>query len=280
MPDRARMALAGAGSCIVLLVLTWYAVFHIGFVQHADESILRGFQDLGYRPHVNSTASFIAHLCDPKPYTYLCLVPFGLAVWRRRLWVALAIIAILLGANVTTQLLKPLLAQHRPSNLLAQPPSAASWPSGHATAAMSFALCMVLAVPARLRPAVAALGAAFAVAVSYSFLALEWHFPSDVLGGFLVAATWALLAVAAVLTARGPARAQLGLRERLTIREALGPPALAAAAAVVLAALVAVARPGEVAAYARAHEVFVLGAVAIGALGLAVATGVMLTLRR
>ena len=63
----------------------------------------------------------------------------------------------------------------------------ASWPSGHATAAMSFALCAVLAAPARLRPLVAAVGAAFAVAVCYSFLALAWHYPSDVLGGFLVA---------------------------------------------------------------------------------------------
>ena len=28
--------------------------------------------------------------------------------------------------------------------------------------------------------------AAFAIAVSYSFLELGWHYPSDVLGGFLI----------------------------------------------------------------------------------------------
>lgn len=276
------MALAGAAASVALLILTWYAVFHIGFVQHADESILRGFQDLGARPHINSAASFIANLCDPQPYVYFCAVPVALALARRRLWVALAIVAILLGANVTTQLLKPLLAHQRLSGLIATPPASASWPSGHATAAMSLALCMVIAVPARLRPAVAALGAAFAVAVSYSFLTLLWHFPSDVLGGFLVAATWTLLAVAAVLTAgaRGPASAKVGLGGRLTVREALGPPAATAVGALALTALVAIARPGEVVAYARLHHAFVLGAIAIGGLGLAVATGVMLTLRR
>jgi membrane-associated phospholipid phosphatase len=257
-------------------------VFHIGFVERADASILNGFGGLGSHHRIASTASFIARLCDPKPYVYLCAVPVVIALLRRRLWVALAIVAILLGANVTTQLLKPLLAAPRSANLVAQPPSAASWPSGHATAAMALALCLVMAVPARLRPLTAALGAAFAVAVSYSFLALQWHFPSDVLGGFLVAATWTLLGAAAVLSAgaRGPSGAHIGLGQRLTAREALGPPAVTAIAAVALAGLVAIARPSEVVAYARAHEAFVIGAVAIAALGLAVATGVMLTLRR
>lgn len=282
MPERARMALAGAGVSLGLLILTWYAVFHVGLVQHADASVLRGFGGLGARPRVSSTASFVAGLCNPNPYVYLCAVPVLVAIARRRPWVALAILTILLGANVTTQLLKPLLASPRPNGLVVHGPSAASWPSGHATAAMSLALCMVIAVPARLRPLVAALGAAFAVAVSYSFLTLMWHFPSDVLGGFLVASTWTLLAVAAVLSAgvRGPATARIGLGPRLTVREALGPPIVIAVAALVLAFLVVVARPGEVVAYVRLHETFVLGAVAIGALGMAVATGVMLTLRR
>jgi membrane-associated phospholipid phosphatase len=276
------MAFAGALVSVALLVITWYAVFHIRVAEHADASILSGFAGLGARPHVSSAASFIAGLCNPKPYVFFCAVPVLLALARRRIWVAVAIMAILLGANVTTQLLKPLLAAPRAQDLIAKPPQAASWPSGHATAAMSLALCMVIAVPARLRPLMAALGAGFAVAVSYSFLALKWHFPSDVLGGFLVATTWTLLAVAAVLSvgARGPAGARIELGRRLTVREALAPPALTALAAVLLAVLVAVTRPGEVVSYARLHEAFVLGAAAIAALGLLLATGVMVTLRR
>jgi hypothetical protein len=144
---------------------------------------------------------------------------------------------------------------------------------------MALALCIVLAAPARWRPLAAAAGASFAVAVSYSFLALEWHYATDVLGGFLVAGTWALLGVAAVFAA--PARrAPRASSVRVPLREALTPPVMTLFAAALLALLVVFARPREVVAYARLHEAFLIGAAGIGALGLAVATAVMLTLRR
>jgi membrane-associated phospholipid phosphatase len=57
-------------------------------------------------------------------------------------------------------------------------------------------LCALLVLPARLRPPAAALGALFAAAVGCSLLILAWHLPSDVVGGYLVAALWASLAVA------------------------------------------------------------------------------------
>jgi membrane-associated phospholipid phosphatase len=285
MPRRARTALIGAASLAVLMFLTWYAAFHIGAVEHADQSILQGFAGIGTRPHVESLASRIAHLCDPNPYVYFCVIPLAIALLRRRWWVALAIVAILLGANFTTQLLKPLIAVQRPFSLPGSnvPPLPASWPSGHATAAMSLALCCVLAVPPRLRPALAALGAAFAVAVSYSFLSLEWHYPSDVLGGFLVAGIWTLLGAAAVFTAhahRAPLAAPRSPPQRISIREALGPPSAALLGAVGLGLLVVIARPHEVVSYAHLHKTFVVGAAGIGALGLALATGVVLALRR
>ena len=72
----------------------------------------------------------------------------------------------------------------------------ASWPSGHSTAAAALVLCAVLVSPARLRPLVAALGGMFALAVGCSLLILAWHMPSDVLGGYLLAALWVALAVA------------------------------------------------------------------------------------
>jgi membrane-associated phospholipid phosphatase len=283
MPERARLALVAGFACVLLLVATWYTTFHIGLVEHADRAILSGFAGLGQRPRISSTALSIARLCDPQPYVYFCAIPVVVALLRRRFVLATAICAILLGANVTTQLLKPLLAVHRPGLVegLPAPPGGGSWPSGHATAAMALALCCVLAAPGRLRPFVAALGALFAVAVSYSFLTLEWHYPTDVFGGYLVAAAWTLLAVAAVLTndaRRG--RAAEAVTQRLSVRAALGPPAGALLGAVLLAGLVVLARPSEVVAYARLHESFVLGAVAIGATGLALATGLLLALRK
>ena len=161
-------------------------------------SILRGFVLLG-RPRLDVLTNIVAGTCDPHVYVLLAALPILVALLRGRRRAAATILLILLGANETTELIKPLLAAQRPIHA-GLGVAAASWPSGHATAAMSLALCAVIAAPPRRRPAVAAAMAAFAIAVSYSFLELDWHYPSDVLGGFLVAMTWTLLAVAGLWT--------------------------------------------------------------------------------
>ncbi len=98
-------------------------------------------------------------------------------------------------APLSAELLKPLLAYpHVP--LSWRQITAASWPSGHATAATSLALCAVLVVPPRLRPAVAVLGVLFSLVVGVTLLMLAWHMPSDVLGGYLLAGFWVSLAIA------------------------------------------------------------------------------------
>jgi membrane-associated phospholipid phosphatase len=283
MPRRSKLALGGAAATVGLLVFTWLAAFHVGVTARADVSILNGFTGLD-RGHLTALALFIARLCDPKPYVYLAIVPVLVALLRRRPGVALTLIAIMIGANASTELLKPLLAHARPAPapVGVTPVGLASWPSGHATAAMSLALCCVIAAPARFRPKAAALGAVFAVAVSYSFLTLAWHYPSDVFGGYLVATTWTLLGAAGLLAVGERQPREAGAEERgarLPLSEALGPPALALAGALTLALVVVIARPHAVVAYARAHTAFIVGAAAIGVLGLALATGLMLTLR-
>ncbi len=280
MPRRATFALLGALAGIALLFLTWVLAFHVRLFEHADQSIFNGFAGFQHRPRVGALANFIAHLCDPNPYVYFAAVPILVALARGRRRVALVIAAILLGANVTTHLLKPLLAEPRPAWLVpgSLRISAASWPSGHATAVMSLALVSVIAAPARLRPFVAAIGALFAVAVSYSFLTLGWHYPSDVFGGFLVAATWTLLGVAAVFAS--DRERPVETTGRLPLSYMLRPPVLALAGSLLLVGLVMLARPHQVIAYAHAHGAFMVGAAAIAALGLSLATGLMLVLRR
>jgi membrane-associated phospholipid phosphatase len=275
----ARHALSGAAGVLVLLVLTWAAVFHIGFVQHVDASIFAGFGGLANRPHVGRVANLIAGLCDPQPYVVLCAIPVGLAIRRRRPLVALTVLGILAGANLTTELLKPLLAAPRPGGLSPSSIAAGSWPSGHATASMTLALCVVLACPGRWRPYAAAFGAAFAVAVSYSFLTLGWHLPSDAFAGFLVGSVWTLLGIALLArldSRRGPGRENRA--PQLVGAQALTPSAIVLAVVLTVIGLIVVMRPGPVLSYARLHPSFVVGAAGLGALGLVLAAGVLLTL--
>jgi membrane-associated phospholipid phosphatase len=275
--------LIGAGASSALLVLIWVLAFHTALGAHADLSILRGFTGL-QRPRVNGLAGFIRDLCNPGPFAVLGAALIAVALARRRARIALAIGVFLLAANATTELvLKPLLAAPRMLGANATPIPPGSWPSGHATAAMSLALALVLVVPARRRPLAVAVGATFAVAVSYSFLTLGSHYPSDVLGGFLVAVIWVQLAVAGLSIAEARRRAApAGDRRQVPVpvRRALGPAVWAVAGAAGLAIGIALARPHTVLPYITAHAAFVVGAAAIAALALALATSVMLTVRR
>lgn len=278
---RARNAFIGAGVGVVLLVVTWVLAFHVGPFKSADQSIFSGFYDLHAHGAIPRIATHIADLCDPKPFFFLGAIPVVVALLRRRWRLAVTIGVILLAASFTTELLKPLLAAPRPNAVYGgtNPVGPVSWPSGHATAAMSLALTCVLAAPRRLRPVVAALGAAFAVAVSYSFLTLGWHYPSDVLGGFLVATVWTLLAISWLLAVEHRELTP-ATRSRARLWHELGPSALTVLGAVVLALLIALARPHAVVTFARTHEAFMLGASVIGAVALALATGLMLAVRR
>ncbi|MEA2383989.1 MAG: hypothetical protein QOH72_3960 [Solirubrobacteraceae bacterium] len=231
-----------------------------------DAAMLHGFVALD-RPRVHDAIYVLAHLADPVPYLAVGAALVGWALLRglRRRAGFVAALLVLTGAS--TQALKHLLAQPRFESWLGlHQIGAASWPSGHSTAAMTLALCAVLVAPAALAPVVAVLGGAFAAAVGYAVLVLAWHFPSDVLGGFLMAGTWTALAVAAL-------RVVEPLRERRSRERRLGL-ALGVGVGAALAAAVVVAAPrDEVALYAAERPTLVLGAVVIAALAGALSAG-------
>jgi membrane-associated phospholipid phosphatase len=282
MMRQPRIALLGALACLVALVAVWVSAHLAAFGRSLDTATLLGFVDL-HSPRIDQLASDVGQLADPRPFLVAGAVLVAVALARGRPRTAAALPVILLGANVTTQLLKPALADPRVTSAIADTHiQAASWPSGHSTGAMSLALCAVLVSSPRRRPLVAALGGIFAVAVGYSTLVLAWHFPSDVLAGFLVATLWTTLGVAALWAAadRWPERAGRGRETVLRVGEAVTPSALTAAAATACAGAVALARPDATLAYAQAHTVFVVGAVAIALLGATLAAALAVALRR
>jgi membrane-associated phospholipid phosphatase len=269
-----KLALLGAFACLYGLLITGAIALLSPAAQAGDATALKGITTLNHG-RIAEVATRITHLCDPPMYGLFGAVLVLVALVRRRMRIALVVPVILVGAEVTTEVLKPLLATPRAPDWLQSNIVTASWPSGHSTAALALALCAVLVSPARLRPIVGLLGAVFAAAVAYAILVLAWHFPSDVLGGFLVATLWSLLGVSALLTWEGR-RPSLERRPR---QGAIWPVELAGAmGAGVLLALLA-ARPQTVAAFATDHT-FALGMLTvIGALALACAGGVVRVLR-
>jgi membrane-associated phospholipid phosphatase len=263
---------AWAAACV------WLAAFHLPGGRAFDSRALQAFAGV-IRPPLTPTTTGIALLANPAPFVLGALVLVAIALWRRRWLMAAIVPAILVSANATTQWLKPALTNTRVIDVggisRVYP---GSWPSGHATASMSLALCLVLVVGPRLRPPAAVLGAAYAIGVGYSLVSAGWHLPSDVLGGYLVAASFTLVgaAVLAALETREPAAIA---RPPAFPWRAAAAPAAAFVATIGVAGLAAIARHRDVAASVRHVEVLVV-AFAIGALGLALTAGLALALRR
>jgi membrane-associated phospholipid phosphatase len=249
---------------VLAMAVTALLAFDSPGAHERDAALLHGFVALD-RPRVHHAVVVLAHLADPLPYLLVGAGLIGWALMRGLVWRAGAVAVLLVVTGVCTQVLKQLLAQPRFESWLGfDQVDAAAWPSGHSTAAMTLALCAVLVAPVALRPTVAVLGGAFAVGVGYAVIVLAWHFPSDVLGGFLMAGTWTALAVAAL-------RVLEPRRECAPDEPAVGVGLGAAVAAAVAAAAVSVVPPRDVAVYASERPTFVLGALAIAALGAALA---------
>ena len=203
MVGRRHLPLLAAFACFVGLVVTGALALALPAAHERDAAMLHGFVGLD-RPSVHRAIWVVAHLGDTLPYACAGLLCIAVALARRRGWRALAVACLLTVTGATTQVLKHALAQPRIEHWLPEQVATNSWPSGHSTAAMTLALCAVLVAPPALRGAAAMLGGAFAVGVGYAVLVLGWHYPSDVLGGFLVAGLWTSLAVAVLHRLEAP----------------------------------------------------------------------------
>lgn len=121
-----------------------------------------------------------------------------IALLRRRWLLALQVIVLVGGANLTTQVLKHVVLD-RPRLADDTGPVGNSLPSGHTTVAASVAAALLLVVPRRARPAVAVVGAGYTAVTGVSTMVGGWHRPSDVVAAVTVVLAWAGLTT--VLTA-------------------------------------------------------------------------------
>jgi membrane-associated phospholipid phosphatase len=208
--------LASAAGFVILAALA----YGVGSAKHLDTALLARFAERGTR--TDSVAAGVAHLADPVALLAMLAIACGIALARRQPRNAIAALFLVGGANLTAQLLKVLLAHPRFQPLFGPGQLAAnSFPSGHATAAASIAIAYAFVVPRDLRPAVAVVGTCFVAAVGCSVMALSWHYPSDVLGGILVASGWGFAALAALRATQARPRwqlRQLGSRAAISVK--------------------------------------------------------------
>jgi membrane-associated phospholipid phosphatase len=261
--------------CVVGCAIVGVLAFEWPLARSHDASSLAAFMSLTVNARVAEDATWITEHATAIPFVILGAALMLVAVLRRRPRLAFVVPIAMGGSNATTEALKQGIAHLRFSALLGYDQIAsASFPSGHATAAMSAALCAVVVAPPLVRPLASLFGAAFSLAVSYSILIAGWHYPSDVLGGYFVAGAWIFLALAALGGSELLRPSRTAVAESTTIRAASIPAALGLgiiAAALVTSALVS--GPAQI------DGSLIIGAALVAALALALPTGLLVALR-
>jgi membrane-associated phospholipid phosphatase len=211
-----KSPLAACFTCAV--ALGFLTLFALGLAagRHADVRLF--FKLAEDEPSGGTLADSIASLGDPLPMLAMLAVACLIALLRGRPRGALAAVLVVAGANVTTQLLKVLLAHPRVKLAIGGDPfEPNTFPSGHTTAAASIAVAYLFAMPAALRKLTLAIGAAFTLAVGCSVVVIGWHYPSDVLGAYLVVSCWgfAILAAMRAIAPRSPRSVEVSPRTPL-----------------------------------------------------------------
>ncbi len=213
-----RQLLRGAALCAGAFVVMLALAYGSPGARWLDASALQGFANL-QRPTIDTVTMWLGELGDPAEVIVIASILSAIALARGRPRMAALVVALVGVTSISSQLLKALLAYPRSDELIDGAHVApAAFPSGHATASMTLAIALVLVVSPRLRPAAALVGSALALAVSFSVMSMGWHFPSDVIGGFLLATGWTLILLAGlkVVDARYPDRTGRGALARRT----------------------------------------------------------------
>jgi len=195
-----------AAVSVVLLAILYVVAVHTEWGQRIDDAALDG------RTTRIAVLDATDRVLDTISYASLA---FGsaavvlIALARRRPHLAIAAGVIILGSNITTQLLKKVVLDRPDFGLARDPHELTNWfPSGHSTVAMSLAVALVLVVAENARPWAAVGGLVYATAVGAGTVTAGWHRPSDVLGAYLVVTAWTGVTVAVLIWTEGAERAR------------------------------------------------------------------------
>lgn len=160
--------------------------------QRLDQLILSGAQD--HQGRLSHYAELAVGTVSAPIMAGLLALALVLVLIRRRLSLLVPLVLLVVGANITTQVVKHLVVTREALGPgIEVTPN--SFPSGHTTLAATAMIAVVLA-SGRARAVLAPLGVIWTAAAGVGTLVLGWHRPSDVVGAIIIVAAWTFLVLA------------------------------------------------------------------------------------
>lgn len=195
-------ALAYCAACFAGVVVIGLLFYWVPFLERLDRDLLNAINSpSGSTAH--DIAWAIERPMEPIGWALASAVAFLIASYRGLHKRALLAVALIVGTAVIDLVFKEVFEHRRepPAPVMDFDwfPTPSAYPSGHAAGSLAIALAFVFVVPSSWQRATAAIGIAFTLLVTAGLLVLNWHYPGDIPGGWLLALGWcfALLAVEA-----------------------------------------------------------------------------------
>ena len=175
-------------TCLVLTALIAYLALATAPGQVVDTILMEG--TMRSARHYEGFSMLITGLVSVPVMVIAGAAVALVAAARRRPTLAGRALGAVVGANITTQILKDYILT-RP-NLGVTTGAGNSLPSGHTTVAVTISLALVVVAPKLSRSPSAWLGWAWTALMGVSVMMEGWHRPADVITAVLIAGAWAL----------------------------------------------------------------------------------------
>ena len=191
MRTRSTWLIASAAFAVAV-----YAVMWIGFASQWNwlTTLDAGALQIGHRNSVAHPGwvtawNVFCTLLGPDAFRLVTLIVIVVALLRRKVRIALFLVVSVELTGILTEIAKNIAKRPRPATALVAAPST-SFPSGHAFGVMVGVLALLTVflpvVRPRLRAWLVALGAVIVVAIGVGRVALNVHYPSDVIAGWVI----------------------------------------------------------------------------------------------
>ncbi len=196
---RSRMLLGAVASGLVVVALAVVVMADVPVLDHLDNLLGRGPERWSFRhPGMVQVLLAIELLFGTVALTIYTAVAAGLLALRKHVRPALWTIGVMLGASLTTYVVKVTLHRKRPVWIdPVQTLHSFSFPSGHSSgiasaAGVAIVLAFLLVRRRGLRRAIVAGSLVLVAVVGLDRIFLGVHNPSDVIAGYAVGAIWVL----------------------------------------------------------------------------------------